>query len=67
MREKAAKEAHDRDLRDALSEEAARYQAEARNAKQAVALDFTEAPRRKPPRRLARQACPPPEEEEGAD
>ena len=66
MREKAAKEAHDRDLRDALSEEAARYQAEARNAKQAVALDFTEAPRRKPPRRLARQACPPPEEE-GAD
>ena len=64
MREKAAKEAHDRDLRDALSEEAARYQAEARHAKQAVALDFTEAPRRKPPRRLASR-CPPPEE--GAD
>ena len=66
MREKREKEAHDRDLRDALAEEAARYQAEARHAKQAVALDFTEAPRRKPPRRLARQACPPPEEE-GAD
>ena len=65
MREKREKEAHDRDLRDALAEEAARYQAEARHAKQAVALDFTEAPRRKPPRRLARQACPPPEE--GAD
>jgi len=64
-REKAAKEAQDRDLRDALSEEAARYQAEARHAKQAVALDFTEAPRRKPPRRLASR-CPPPEEE-GAD
>ena len=63
MREKAAKEAYDRDLRDALSEEAARYQAEARHAKQAVALDFTEAPRRKPPRRLASR-CPP---EEGAD
>ena len=64
MREKREKEAHDRDLRDALAEEAARYQAEARHAKQAVALDFTEAPRRKPPRRLARQAGPP---EEGAD
>ena len=63
MREKAAKEAHDRDLRDALSEEAARYQAEARHAKQAVALDFTEAPRRKPPRRLASRVPP----EEGAD
>ena len=64
MREKAAKEAHDRDLRDALAEEAARYQAEARHAKQAVALDFTEAPRRKPPRRLSsRVSCP----EEGAD
>ena len=63
MREKAAKEAHDRDLRDALAEEAARYQAEARHAKQAVALDFTEAPRRKPPRRLSsRVSCP----EEGA-
>ena len=65
MREKREKEAHDRDLRDALAEEAARYQAEARHAKQAVALDFTEAPRRKPPRRLTRQAGPPPEE--GAD
>ncbi len=65
MREKREKEAHDRDLRDALAEEAARYQAEARHAKQAVALDFTEAPRRRPPRRLARQAGPPPEE--GAD
>ena len=63
MREKAAKEAHDRDLRDALSEEAARYQAEARHAKQAVALDFTEAPRRKPPRRLLSRVPP----EEGAD
>ena len=64
MREKAAKESKDRDLRDALAEEAARYQAEARNAKQAVALDFTEAPRRKPPRRLASRVPPP---EEGAD
>ena len=64
MREKAAKESKDRDLRDALSEEAARYQAEARHAKQAVALDFTEAPRRKPPRRLLRSIPPP---EEGAD
>ena len=64
MREKREKEAHDRDLRDALAEEAARYQAEARHAKQAVALDFTEAPRRKPPRRLSsRVSCP----EEGAD
>jgi hypothetical protein len=64
MREKAAKETRDRDLRDALSEEAARYQAEARHAKQAVALDFTEAPRRKPPRRLSsRVSCP----EESAD
>ena len=62
MREKAAKETRDRDLRDALAEEAARYQAEARHAKQAVALDFTEAPRRKPPRRLASRVPP----EEGA-
>jgi len=46
MQEKAAKAAHQRNQRDALAEEATRYQAETRHAKQAVALDFLEPPKR---------------------
>ena len=46
------KEAHDRDLRDAALGGGGPLPGGARHAKQAVALDFTEAPRRKPPRRL---------------